>query len=182
MDEAQLEDRAVGALTNLVPGLDEGEVQRLLAATRPVSLPADFTLLNEGDITDQLYVVVKGTLRVSRNQGDVVIEIGELGPGEWVGELSVLDPGPTTATVRAVTHTELRTLSADRLRRLRDEDPKLAAKLLRELSREMAHRLRRSGGAVMTRVGDLVRLENPTAQARPGFWKRLASSLFGGHA
>jgi CRP-like cAMP-binding protein len=62
--------------------------------TEEVSLAEGETFINEGDLGDCLYLIVEGQVRV-HSQGNTIIV---LGPGQTVGELSVLDPEPRAAS------------------------------------------------------------------------------------
>lgn len=69
-------------------------------------LPAGSLLFRAGDPADAAYVVLSGRVSVEREtpQGGVVVE---LGPGELVGELGIVDSAPRTADVRARRDTTL---------------------------------------------------------------------------
>ena len=56
------------------------------------------TVTREGDEGDAFYVVVDGRLEVSRNG----MTLRELGPGDFLGEISLVDGRPRTATVPAI--------------------------------------------------------------------------------
>src|SRR5213079_807300 len=60
-------------------------------------------LLSEGEVGQELYVVVSGRVRVHRGEQ----ALAELGPRGVVGELAALDPAPRTATVTALEPTLL---------------------------------------------------------------------------
>ena len=66
------------------------------------------TLVEQGDVGDCAYFVIRGRLRVSTADADGVERVvGDLGPGEPVGELALLADVARTATVRAVRDTEV---------------------------------------------------------------------------
>jgi CRP-like cAMP-binding protein len=64
-------------------------------------------------------------------------KVGTLGPGDAIGELSLLDHGPRTATVTADTPMTLLVLSAREFAGVLDEVPGLAQKLLAQLARRV---------------------------------------------
>lgn len=70
-------------------------------------------IIAEGDISDCLYIIVEGSVRVVR-AGDAGTEIslGRFGPGETFGETGILEGVPRTATVRASSAVEVLTLDA----------------------------------------------------------------------
>lgn len=66
-----------------------------------------------------------------------------LNPGAIFGEMSLFDPGPHSATVRAVTECELMFLSAEKIELLQSTDLVAALKLTKNMGRMMAGKLRR---------------------------------------
>jgi MFS family permease len=75
--------------------LDVRALERLAAGAELVHRPAGSTLISSGDIGDNYYLIVAGTLTVRPDHGDTV----ELGPGMSCGEVALLDDIPRTATV-----------------------------------------------------------------------------------
>ena len=82
--------------------LDETALRRLVAARRDPFVPKGAVLVNEGDATDSLYVVLAGRVKVflSGEDGKEVV-INTIGAGDYFGEL-VLDGGPRSASVMAL--------------------------------------------------------------------------------
>ena len=77
-------------------------------------LAAGEVLFEQGDRSDAAYFVVAGRLRVSQRGADGSSQLlAELGRGDVVGELGLLDHAPRSATVRAVRDSTLAALSAD---------------------------------------------------------------------
>jgi CRP-like cAMP-binding protein len=87
----------------------------------------------EGDEGDGLYVVASGELAVERGGRELI----RLGRGEMVGELSVLDGEPRSATVRAATAAELYFVGRDEFLELCDASPPLVQSLLRSMARRL---------------------------------------------
>jgi CRP/FNR family cyclic AMP-dependent transcriptional regulator len=82
--------------------------QSLFAKARPVSLKADQTLFMVGDEGDGCYRVEEGLLKASiaaPGGGERILAI--LGPGSVVGELSMIDGGPRSASVTALRDSKL---------------------------------------------------------------------------
>lgn len=65
----------------------------------PVTIKAGKALVQEGGVARQFFVIEDGEAEVTR-RGRVV---AKLGPGDYVGELALLNPAPRNATVTAVT-------------------------------------------------------------------------------
>jgi aquaporin Z len=97
-------------------------------------------VMREGDAGDEAYLVERGTLRVTRAGAP----LAELGPGDWVGEMSLLLDEPRSATVTAGTDVQLRRVTRDSFGRLLAEDPRRTQELLRQLAR----RVREASGRV----------------------------------
>ena len=102
-------------------------------------LPAGTTLCHEGDFGDTMYLVLDGSLQVSKR----VIEGAEkvlatLGVGQYVGELSLLTGAQRNATVRAVEDTEVVEIDQGAFMRLLHDQPQVGL----DLMRQMAHRVR----------------------------------------
>jgi CRP/FNR family transcriptional regulator, cyclic AMP receptor protein len=79
----------------LFAGLGKGELEFLASRMDEVSLPGGRTLIREGQPTDSFFIVISGNVQVTRRGKP----IARLGPGEFFGEIGMLDQGPATATV-----------------------------------------------------------------------------------
>lgn len=92
-----------------VAGLD-----RLATLGRPCHFRAGETLLHQGEVHRGMYVIVHGRVRRQRTHPDLSepAEVLDLGPGESVGELGVLDLSPWPEMVTAIEPTEAVELSA----------------------------------------------------------------------
>lgn len=90
-------------------------------------------LIREGEVGGDFFLVVEGTARVTKH-GE---ELRELGPGAFFGELALLDLGPRTATVTAVTDMRLLTIAPRGLASMLMEHPTVALKMLRTLSERL---------------------------------------------
>ncbi|HEV3484847.1 MAG TPA: aquaporin [Vicinamibacterales bacterium] len=98
-------------------------------------------VMREGEAGDEAYLVERGRLHVTRGG----VPLAELGPGAWVGEMSLLLDEPRSATVTAATDAQLRRVTRDSFGRLLAEDPRRTQELLRQL----AARVREASGRVV---------------------------------
>jgi len=87
------------ALVPLFSGLSKSHLQRLSEATEEVAFRPGATVVREGELGATLFVIVEGQATVSRGGK----RLAELFPGDFFGEVSLLDQGPRTATVTADT-------------------------------------------------------------------------------
>ena len=95
-------------LESLLAALPPELSQSLFAKARPVSLKADQTLFVAGDEGDGCYRVEEGLLKASIAApagGERILAV--LGPGAVVGELSMIDGGPRSASVTALRDSKL---------------------------------------------------------------------------
>ena len=117
--------------------------QRELAQVATISVearrPAGTILTREGQAGGLLFVIIEGEAEVVSNGKT----LGRLGPGDVVGELSLIDGQVRSASVRAVTDVHLLEIATDEFQKLVDQSPKFVRNLLRALSlriREMDER------------------------------------------
>ena len=106
------------------------ELARLLSRVRSENVDAGHTLFVEGAPSSNLYVILTGSAVVRKNGR----RIARVGPGDVVGELSVILGGPRTATVEADTPIEWLVLDRASLRAAIDEVPGLGWKVLQSVA------------------------------------------------
>ena len=139
---------------DLFAWLDDGTRAKLAASLTPLRLVRGEILCREGDPGDALYVIESGEVAVLNRQG--THEISRLGPGQHVGEMSVIDPAPRSATVVARRDTLLWMLSAEDFNTFAARNPQLlqcmAVSLARRLRDTTAARLQRRSERVVLLV------------------------------
>lgn len=118
----------------LFSGADPADLAALAEVATEAEIPAGRSIVRQGDPGSGLFVVLEGSVRVVRD-GE---QLAELGPGQWFGELAVLDRGPRTAAVITVVPTRCLAVAAWDAERLMLERPTLAV----AVARAMAERLR----------------------------------------
>ena len=90
-------------------------------------------IVRAGDAGDAFYVILDGTANV-RRAGKRTIK---LRPGDFFGELALLDPAPRVATVQAETEVLAMRLGRTGFQRVLDKEPKVAVSMLRTLAARM---------------------------------------------
>jgi NTE family protein len=126
----------------LLAGADAYALEALAADARPCRVLAGDWVLREGDEADDLFVVLRGRMRVlTRASGDERT-LRVLGPGAAIGELALLTGAPRSASVQALRDTTLLRLHRDSFVDLIERDAGFAA----AVARELALQLQASGG------------------------------------
>jgi CRP/FNR family transcriptional regulator, cyclic AMP receptor protein len=118
----------------LFSGCSKKELQEIASVAKEVDHKQGAVIAREGDKGMGFFMILDGTAKVS---------VGgrtkrKLGPGEYFGEIALLDEGPRSATVSADTSMKLLGITAWNFRRLVTQNPGIAQKLLKV----MAERLR----------------------------------------
>jgi CRP/FNR family transcriptional regulator, cyclic AMP receptor protein len=111
----------------LFKGIDADGLARLAELATPVDFPPGHVIARQGDIGTGFFVIVSGMVRVVRD-GEVV---AQLGPGEFFGELSVLDRQPRNATVSAEVATSCLALASWDFDKVLLDQPALTLAILR---------------------------------------------------
>jgi aquaporin Z len=105
------------------------------------------TVMTAGEPGNEAYVVERGHLEV-RTGGLDGEALARLGPGDWVGEMSLLLDEPRSATVIAATDAQLRKVTKHDMGHVLAEDPQRTEELLRQLARRIKAANARVAGRV----------------------------------
>jgi glutaminase len=144
-DHAALEAHSVAAEDNaLLAGLDATQVSLVLAAMRPVTLPAGVTLFRQGDPADGVYIVLRGSISIvaTAHEGARRQRFVSLSPGTLFGEMAMLDGRGRTADAVADLPSHLMLLGTDAFANLALQHPAIGTALYRNMARYLAERLR----------------------------------------
>ena len=125
------------------------ETLEILASSIPTSrVEAGEMVVEEGDTSTKMFVVIAGELEVIKSGesgGDVRVAV--LGPGDWFGEMSIIDVQPRSASVRAVAPTLVLSITAEHVENLLyRRDVKDYALFIMNVARELSRRLRVADG------------------------------------
>lgn len=124
--------------------LDDEQCAQLSRVVSAVGLEQGNFLLEEGHKDDAIHVVTRGTLEVVKpTGGGDWISLQLLRPGDMAGELGFIDGIEHSAAIRAVTNTEVFSLSRQALEDLLESDPKLVYRVMRAVIRTVHAILRR---------------------------------------
>lgn len=96
-------DRERLRVNELLIGLDDKAFEQFAKRCEYVSFRKGDNLIKEGTKQDCIFLMVKGTVRVTQGDGGVGVIFREIAEGGWFGEIAAFDRGRRTAMVDAVT-------------------------------------------------------------------------------
>jgi CRP/FNR family cyclic AMP-dependent transcriptional regulator len=127
------------ARVDLFAGLDKKDLQLLAGACQERKYSAGSTLIKQGDTGVGLYVITGGTVHITKaaDPDRSEIDLGTAGAGNVLGEMSLLDDLPRSATVTAVDDVTALLLPVWEFRTTLRNQPNIALRLLTTLSRRL---------------------------------------------
>ncbi len=101
--------------------------------TEEREVPTGTALTHEGRHEGYFFIIVSGSVRIERG-GET---INTLGDGDFLGEISLLDGGPRTATAVAESDCQLLVMTHQRFRQFLDAAPEVRSAVLEEVGRRL---------------------------------------------
>jgi CRP-like cAMP-binding protein len=111
----------------LFSGLSSRHLKRLADSMQEVRYMEGASVVKEGQEGDSFYVILQGEAKVVGPEGTAV---NRLLPGDFFGEISLLDGGARTATVNTETPVTMLELKRTEFLRMVEDEPDVAVKLL----------------------------------------------------
>lgn len=118
------------ASCRLFSGVGLAVLEHVAARATEIDFPAGHVIARQNEIGTGFFVIMEGQVRVIRDGR----QLAELGPGDFFGELSVLDGQPRNAQVVAVGPCRCLALASWDLEALLTENPPLALVIIRGLA------------------------------------------------
>jgi CRP/FNR family transcriptional regulator, cyclic AMP receptor protein len=104
-----------------------------------VRFKAGDTILSANDIGDTAFLIVSGSVAVTIGAGHNAKTVGTFGVGEVFGEMSLIEPGKRTATVKALTDTECVETTYEQFVASIEQNPQAALAFMKTLVRRIRH-------------------------------------------
>ena len=104
--------------------LGENEIKILESVSREKCFPKNAVIINEGDETNSLFVVLEGSanaLSIDRNGRQIILNVFR--PGDYFGEMSFIDNEPRCASVITAGKTELLEIQGSGLKSILTKNP-----------------------------------------------------------
>lgn len=131
---------AVGILS----GLSDRSLVNLATYGQFEQLPSGTNLITEGDVQDRFYIVVSGKLAISAFAGGKEVPLSIAEAGECIGEVSLLEPGPASASVQVREDAILWSMNVDNLRLYLSEHAGGGGSLLMGMAQCLSQRIRQT--------------------------------------
>jgi CRP-like cAMP-binding protein len=136
----------------LAQDLGPANTEILVRSTTPLELPAGRKIIRDRMPVDSLFLILSGEVSITVEEGGKAIQLGSVGAGQWLGEVSVLSGDLlASSTVTSSLPVKLLRLRHEKFEQLISSNYAIASVLLRQLVVMLADRLRlsvRSFGAV----------------------------------
>ncbi len=119
----------------LFSGLDRAGLVQVGMLTDEIDLPSGQELLREGSPPHEFFLIVAGSVAIDRDG----VRLNTLGPGDYFGEIALLDGGRRSATATAETAVRLLVLGTREFHSLMNEFPDVRVAVLRTLAGRVRH-------------------------------------------
>jgi len=126
----------------LLARLDEEQLQRFAAAGELELFRAGEDIVVAGSLGDALYLILSGAAQVFADAQGKSRALATLGAGEFFGEMSLIEPAPRSATVRASDVCEVWRVPNYAMANLLQDDPAAMSLMLVAIVRVLSRRLR----------------------------------------
>ncbi|MBI4667203.1 MAG: cyclic nucleotide-binding domain-containing protein [Nitrospinae bacterium] len=140
----------IKALMCEVPEFDQLEPDELEMLSKSIFLrraPAGTVLCREGTVGDSLYYIVNGKIEIRKESMDGrQAVLARFGKGASVGEMSLVEDSPRSATAMALDDAELLILTRENFEKLLQTSPQIGIKILRNIAKSLSKRLRFTSG------------------------------------
>ena len=114
----------------LFAGCGRDALRRIGQLADEVDVPDGYTLMRQGDLAQEFFLIVDGTVRIER-EGRA---IASLGPGEFLGEIGLIDEGRRSASATAEGPAKLLVITHQGFHSLLDSSPGIHLEVLKALA------------------------------------------------
>ena len=119
----------------LLSGLGKRDIEEVGRLAEEIDLPAGHVLMREGASGNEFFVIVDGTVMIDRGGAT----IRSLGPGDFLGEIALVDDGPRTATATTESPAKLLVVGHREFHSLMNQFPAIQTCVLQALAQRVRH-------------------------------------------
>jgi CRP/FNR family transcriptional regulator, cyclic AMP receptor protein len=145
-----MESAALLKKVRLFYELSDPEIQKFGQVTRVQAFAPGQVIIEEGAEGRSLFIIKRGTVKVSKVDGEVVSELVKLVAGEHFGEMSLVEDAKTSARVAAHNEVECLVISREDFQGILASDVAIAAKVYKAFTQSLCDRLRSTSSELMT--------------------------------
>ncbi len=130
------------------------QVKKLAACMDVYQVPPEYVLFYEGDKNAYLVLIITGQVHVVKfNSRRTPKRITTLGPGKTIGEMTIIDGEPRSASAVTATDATLLVMTVENFNRLLKEWPRVAVILVLKVAKLMSQYLRQTSGRLIDHLG-----------------------------
>jgi len=126
----------------LFDGLSGKDLDEVAAICKQRKYNAGEILAKEGEVGSELFVVSEGLVEVTVEEFTVPRVVVNLGAGQIVGEMSLVDRGPRSATVRAIHDTVVQVIQHDEFKDLCERNTGIGYLVMSNMAADLSFKLR----------------------------------------
>jgi len=124
-------------------GLDDNALGIFLEHAQRISVPEGSVIAREGEMNHSMYLVEIGEVSIVKNvDTPQEVTLAALGPGQFFGEMCILEAQPRAATGKAATKTTVVSVASIAFYHLYEKMPKQHSVLILNIARDLSRRLR----------------------------------------
>jgi CRP-like cAMP-binding protein len=124
-------------------GLDDEALRIFLERAERTAVPADGVITREGDVNNCMYLIEAGEVRIIKNfDTPEPVKLAVLGPGDFFGEMCILETLPRAATGQAAGPATVVSVASSAFYHLYQKMPKQHSILILNIARDLSRRLR----------------------------------------
>ncbi len=123
---------------SLFKGLPQNEIEAITRVASQKTIKSKTVFIQQGEHSEAAYFILEGSVNVYRtNENGEEVSLAVLGAGDVVGEMALIDHGPRSAYVRAITDISVLILTSYDFRAMLKKNPNTAIHLLSSLSKRI---------------------------------------------
>lgn len=179
MDQLNKQQLAFLRQMGVLKGLTSQQLAEVSHIFTVITVKPDETFINEGEVSEDAYIVWKGKVAICKKDKVTGKEhaITFLGKKAIIGELSLLDKAPRSASVRAIRETTLLVLSGKLLQKFDDSKNRdkqlIYCKIIDNISKDLTRRVRETNDIVLDKLSTAL----VNARARIGLGKVIITVI-----
>jgi len=127
---------------SLFKGLNKEEIKEIYENLEEIEFESGKVIFEEGAPGNKMYIIKEGKVEVRLKRGDLILVLAELKRGDFFGEFSLVQEAERSATCIATQKVTLLALSRENFWKIAEKNPRIGLKVLKNLSGEMAERIR----------------------------------------